>query len=67
MPNDGFVIGGVIKIAFLFGIFHLNFSGVSVLLTALGVSLLVGAVMGAIPSGGMLGEILILTVYGLIK
>lgn len=63
--KDGSVIGGVIKIAFLFGVFHLNFSGVPVLLTALGVSLLVGTVMGAIPSGGMLGELLILTAYGL--
>lgn len=62
--KDGSVIGGVIKIAFLFGIFHLDFSGVSVLLLALGVSLLVGTVMGAIPSGGMLGELLILNIYG---
>ncbi|WP_197933224.1 dicarboxylate/amino acid:cation symporter [Legionella antarctica] len=62
--KDGSVIGGVFKIAFLFGIFHLNFTGTPVLLTALGVSLLVGTVMGAIPSGGMLGELLILTVYG---
>ena len=62
--KDGSVIGGVIKIAFLFGVFHLPFSGASVVLTALGVSLLVGTVMGAIPSGGMLGELLILSVYG---
>ncbi|WP_156812554.1 cation:dicarboxylate symporter family transporter [Legionella tunisiensis] len=48
----------------MFGIFHLDFSGVTVLLTVLGVSLLVGTVMGAIPSGGMLGELLILTIYG---
>lgn len=62
--KDGSVIGGVFKIAFLFGIFQLDFSSPSVLLTAIGVSLLVGTVMGAIPSGGMLGELLILTVYG---
>jgi Na+/H+-dicarboxylate symporter len=62
--KDGSVIGGMFKIAFLFGIFHLDFAGMPVLLTALGVSLLVGTVMGAIPSGGMLGELLILTVYG---
>ncbi|MCW8419636.1 dicarboxylate/amino acid:cation symporter [Fluoribacter dumoffii] len=62
--KDGSVIGGVFKIAFLFGIFHLNFSSPSVLLTALGISLLVGTVMGAIPSGGMLGELLILSAYG---
>lgn len=63
--KDGSVIGGVMKIAFVFGIFHLKFAGISVLLTALGVSLLVGTVMGAIPGGGMIGELMILTVYGL--
>ena len=62
--KDGSVIGGVFKIAFLFGIFHLDFTGTSILLSALGISLLVGTVMGAIPSGGMLGELLILSVYG---
>lgn len=62
--KSGSVMGGVFKIAFLFGIFHMPFAGVSVLLTALGVSLLVGMVMGAIPSGGMLGELLILNIYG---
>lgn len=62
--KDGSVIGGIFKIAFLFGLFHLDFSGASVLITALGVSLLVGTVMGAIPSGGMLGELLILNLYG---
>jgi Na+/H+-dicarboxylate symporter len=62
--KDGSVLGGLFKIAFLFGIFHLDFTGLSVLLLAIGVSLLVGTVMGAIPSGGMLGELLILNVYG---
>jgi Na+/H+-dicarboxylate symporter len=62
--KDGSIIGGIFKIAFLFGLFHMDFTGVSVLLLALGVSLLVGTVMGAIPSGGLLGELLILSVYG---
>lgn len=62
--KDGSVMGGVFKIAFLFGIYHWDFAGAGVLLTAFGVSLLVGTVMGAIPSGGMLGELLILSVYG---
>ena len=48
----------------MFGLFQFNFSEPGVLLTALAVSLLVGTVMGAIPSGGMLGELLILSVYG---
>jgi len=63
--KEGSIIGGVVKIAFLFGLFHLPFTGIPVLLTALGVAILVGMVMGAIPSGGMLGELLILTAYGL--
>lgn len=63
LHKEGSVLGGVIKIAFLFGIFHMSFAGTYVLLTALMVSLLVGTVMGAIPSGGMLGEMLILSLY----
>lgn len=62
--KDGSVLGGMVKIAFLFGVFHLSFTSVPVLMSALGVSILVGTVMGAIPSGGMLGELLILSVYG---
>lgn len=62
--KEGSVIGGIFKIAFLFGIFHLQFSSLPVLFMALGVSLLVGTVMGAIPSGGLLGELLILNIYG---
>jgi Na+/H+-dicarboxylate symporter len=64
LHKDGSVIGGVVKIAFLFGIFNIPFTGADVLLTAIGIALLVGTVMGAIPSGGMLGELLILNVYG---
>lgn len=62
--KDGSTMGGIFKIAFLFGIFQLDFSGASVILPALGIALLVGTVMGAIPSGGMLGELLILNLYG---
>lgn len=62
--KDGSVIGAIIKIGFLFGIFHLHFTSFSVLLTAVIVSLLVGTIMAAIPSGGMLGELLILNIYG---
>ncbi|STX81360.1 sodium:dicarboxylate symporter protein [Legionella busanensis] len=61
--KDGSVIGGIFKIAFLFELFHLNLNSPNALLTAIGVSLLVGTVMGAIPSGGMLGELLILSAY----
>jgi Na+/H+-dicarboxylate symporter len=62
--KDGSVLGGIIKIAFLFGLFHMSFSGPSTLLMAAFIGILVGTVMGAIPSGGMVGEMLILSVYG---
>lgn len=62
--KDGSVIGGIFKIAFLMAAFHIDFSGFGLVMMAMMVSLLVGTVMGAIPSGGMLGELLILSVYG---
>lgn len=62
--KDGSVIGGIFKIAFLFSVFHLSFASAATIATALGIAMLVGTVMGAIPGGGMLGELLILSVYG---
>jgi Na+/H+-dicarboxylate symporter len=62
--KEGSIIGGMVKIAFLFGVYHMDFNSLTVMFTAMGVSMLVGTVMGAIPSGGMLGEMLILSVYG---
>ncbi len=62
--KDGSVIGGVMKITFLFGLFGRDMTSISSLLSIIIVSFLVGAVMAAIPSGGMIGEMLILSVYG---
>lgn len=62
--KDGSVIGGVLKVVFLFGIFGKDFNNAPTLLSILAVGFLVGAVMGAIPGGGMIGEMLILSIYG---
>ncbi len=62
--KDGSVIGGVLKITFLFGLFGQDMTSLSSIASILLVSFLVGAVMGAIPGGGMMGEMLILSVYG---
>ncbi|WP_142415328.1 dicarboxylate/amino acid:cation symporter [Hathewaya massiliensis] len=62
--KDGSVIGGVLKIIFLFGIFGRDIKGFSTILSIIVVSFLVGAVMGAIPGGGVMGEMLIISVYG---
>ena len=42
----------------------MEFEGPKTLAIALVVSLLVGTVMGAIPGGGMIGEMLIVSLYG---
>lgn len=62
--KDGSVIGGVLKITFLIGILGGDMTSPGALIGILAVSFLVGAVMGAIPGGGMMGEMLILSVYG---
>lgn len=64
LHKDGSVLGGMLKIAFLFGIYHLSFSGFSILVLAVLASVLVGTIMGAIPSGGMIAEVLILSIFG---
>ncbi|EIT86968.1 proton/sodium-glutamate symport protein [Fictibacillus macauensis ZFHKF-1] len=64
LHKDGSVMGGVLKITFLFGVFGHSFSGIGTYLLVIVVSLLVGMVMGAIPQGGMIGEMLILSLFG---
>lgn len=65
LHKDGSVMGGVVKVAFAFGVFGMNFSGLNIYLVTIGIALLVGMVMGAIPNGGMIGEMLILSLFGL--
>ncbi|MCA9395132.1 MAG: dicarboxylate/amino acid:cation symporter [Candidatus Omnitrophica bacterium] len=61
---DGSCLSAVLKIALLFGIFQMDFAGPGTLLTTLAVALLSGTVMSGIPSGGFLGEVMIVTLYG---
>ena len=62
--KDGSVIGGILKVTFLFGLFGQDMTSISAILGIIAVSFLVGAVMGAIPGGGLMGEMLIISVYG---
>ncbi|MFC0188085.1 dicarboxylate/amino acid:cation symporter [Fictibacillus aquaticus] len=64
LHKDGSVMGGVLKITFLFGVFDMNFSGISTYMMVGFTAILVGMVMGAIPQGGMIGEMLILSLFG---
>ena len=62
--KDGSIIGGIFKIMFLFGIFGRDTNNIGTLLMILGVGLLIGAVVGAVPGGGAIGEMLILSIFG---
>lgn len=62
---DGSCLSSMLKIAFVFGVFNLEFSGISTFLTAIGISLMAGVVMSGIPGGGFIGEMVIVTFYGL--
>lgn len=64
MHMEGSCLAAVLKIAFLFGIFNMSFSGAETILTALGIALLAGVVVSGIPGGGTIGELLIISFYG---
>ncbi|CAD6513080.1 dicarboxylate/amino acid:cation symporter [Candidatus Profftia tarda] len=62
--KDGSVMGGMMKIIFLFTLFHKDISDPVNIAAMISASCLVGAVMGGIPSGGMTGELMICSLFG---
>jgi Na+/H+-dicarboxylate symporter len=64
MHMDGTVFSSILKISFLFGIFGLEFSGADTYAMALLVSILGGVVMSGVPGGGLIGEMLIVSLFG---
>ena len=62
--KDGSVMGGVFKILFLLTLLGISFDTPMMFLAVILVALLVGIVIGAIPSGGMTAEVLICTLFG---
>ena len=61
---EGSCLAAILKIAFLFGLFQMNFAGLETIATAIGIALLVGVVVSGIPGGGTIGELLIISIYG---
>lgn len=61
---EGSCLAAILKIAFLFGVFQMNFFGWETIATAIGIALLVGVVVSGIPGGGTIGELLIISIYG---
>jgi Na+/H+-dicarboxylate symporter len=61
---EGSCLAAVLKIAFLFGVYQMDFSGAGTIFTAIGIGMLTGMVVSGIPGGGTIGEILIISLYG---
>lgn len=64
MHMDGTVFSSVLKIAFLFGIFGKPFTGIGTFVSALLIAVMSGVVMSGVPGGGLIGEMLIVSLYG---
>lgn len=64
MHMDGTCLSSILKISFLFGIFGQEFTGIETFLTAMLISVLGGVVMSGVPGGGLIGEMLIVNLYG---
>lgn len=64
MHMDGTCLSSILKISFLFGIFGQQFTGIGTWATAIVVSVLGGVVMSGVPGGGLVGEMLIVNLYG---
>ncbi|PWH06247.1 sodium:proton antiporter [Brachybacterium endophyticum] len=61
---EGSSLSAILKIAFLFAVFQRDFFTPGNVLIGIGVALLSGMVMAGIPSGGFIGELMIITLYG---
>lgn len=64
MHMEGSAMAAILKIAFLFGIFGRSFTGIDTYLIAILIAVLSGVVMSGIPGGGLIGEMLIVSLYG---
>jgi Na+/H+-dicarboxylate symporter len=62
---DGSCLAAILKIALLMGLFNIEPAGAGAFFKMLGVGLLAGIVVSGIPSGGLIGELMIVGLYGL--
>ena len=64
MHMEGSSMGAILKIVFLFGIFNMPFVGFDTYTIAITIAVLSAVVMSGIPGGGLIGEMLIVSLYG---
>jgi len=61
---EGSVMGSILKIFFLFAIFNIQDLTISSYLIAILIAVFSGVVMSGVPGGGLIGEMLIVSLYG---
>ncbi len=64
MHMEGSSCGAILKIVFLFAVFNKPFVGMNTYLIAIAIAVLSAVVMSGIPGGGLIGEMLIVSIYG---
>lgn len=65
LHKDGSSMSSIVKIYVAFVLIGRDFFEPATLITALGITVLVSVVAGGIPNGGYIGEMLMISVYGL--
>jgi len=63
MHMEGSVLAAMLKIAFLFGVFGQDFGGPGLYFAAFMISIMAGVVMSGVPGGGLIGEMLIVSLF----
>ena len=63
MHMDGSVLSSIVKIAFLYGIFGMDFTGVDTYAMAFIVAILSAFVLSGAPGGGLVGDMLIVSMF----
>ena len=61
---EGSSIGAILKIFFLFSVFNMEISSPLTYVSAILIAIASGVVMSGIPGGGLIGEMLIISLYG---
>ena len=64
MHMDGSVLAAVLKISFLYGIFGKEFAGIETYVISVLIAILSGVVLSGVPGGGLVGEMLIVSLMG---
>lgn len=64
MHMDGSVLSSITKIAFLYGVFNIPYTGIGTYALSIVVAILAAFVLSGAPGGGLVGEMLIVGIFG---